>query len=491
MTTNPSISLCMVVCDEEACLPGFLAACRGLWDELLVVDAGSCDNTAKIMADAGARVLPYTWRDNFADARNLSIRDATGDWVLYLDADELPDADCIAALRQISQDASFGGALVNIENVFEHGWRTSTPILRMFRRDPSISFRHPIHEEVVESVMALMVRDGRELATARGQVAHSGYTPGRLTVRNKKAMGERILLSALKDDPQDLYNWFKLMEGAQFFRDDALFARHADAAMQALQAADEERLARAHFGGELLTLLSVRHYANRLPEELDLLKRWDGRLPPSAAYLLRRGQVREELGDFSGAFDDYRGCVDLYDQTANLQLAGVRPLMGMVRLSIAQGDLTRAMGYVDLALGQAPRESRGGAGAGHPGGTHGRPVRAKAGGRGLHRELRRLSGATAGAGASTGGAGWRRRRRRRDNSARSRRGRQSSGLGGPSSRRGARGRRGSGDASRSPHRPGPPHAEPRYNGTRCCSRRLRPPARWCRATRCCAPISPA
>src|SRR5271156_3302650 len=84
----PRISLCMIVRDEAAMLPGCLESVRGAVDEMIVVDTGSRDATIRVAEGAGAWVLPFEWIDDFAAARNHGIARATGEWVLVLDADE-------------------------------------------------------------------------------------------------------------------------------------------------------------------------------------------------------------------------------------------------------------------------------------------------------------------------------------------------------------------------------------------------------------------
>ena len=82
-----TISLCMIVKDEAAKLPLCLASVKGLADEISVIDTGSGDRTPTIAQDAGAKVNFQMWADDFAKARNASLDQATGDWILVLDAD--------------------------------------------------------------------------------------------------------------------------------------------------------------------------------------------------------------------------------------------------------------------------------------------------------------------------------------------------------------------------------------------------------------------
>lgn len=86
-----TISLCLIVKNEQECLPRCLDAAAGLYDELVIVDTGSTDDTVAIADRYGARVLHYDWQypGNKGAARMVGIDAATGDWIVVLDADEV------------------------------------------------------------------------------------------------------------------------------------------------------------------------------------------------------------------------------------------------------------------------------------------------------------------------------------------------------------------------------------------------------------------
>ncbi len=88
MTT---LSLVMIVRDGGDDLPRLLATHAPLYDEAVVVDTGSHDDTPARAVLAGARVISHAWDDDFAAARNAGLDAARGEWILILDADE-----CIA-----------------------------------------------------------------------------------------------------------------------------------------------------------------------------------------------------------------------------------------------------------------------------------------------------------------------------------------------------------------------------------------------------------
>ena len=84
-----SISLCMIVRDEEAVLGRCLESVAPAVDEIIVVDTGSMDGTKAVAAAYTDRIFDFAWVDDFAAARNASFAKATGDYILWLDADDV------------------------------------------------------------------------------------------------------------------------------------------------------------------------------------------------------------------------------------------------------------------------------------------------------------------------------------------------------------------------------------------------------------------
>jgi glycosyltransferase involved in cell wall biosynthesis len=144
-----SLSVCMIVRDEEGHLAGCLDSVQAIADQVVIIDTGSVDSTENIARQFGAEVYFSPWENDFAAARNVSLSYATGDWILWLDADErlMPEslpviaALCQPALRPIIYN-------VNIKNLQKDGHNYSlSRSHRFFSRQPGIYFTGPIHEQ--------------------------------------------------------------------------------------------------------------------------------------------------------------------------------------------------------------------------------------------------------------------------------------------------------------------------------------------------------
>ena len=88
-----TISVCMIVKDEEQTIRRCLESLEGVYDELIVVDTGSTDDTKRIAKDCGAQVYDYVWQQDFADARNFAFSKANCEYIYSADADETLDEE--------------------------------------------------------------------------------------------------------------------------------------------------------------------------------------------------------------------------------------------------------------------------------------------------------------------------------------------------------------------------------------------------------------
>lgn len=89
-----TVSLCMILKDEEKNISDCLESVADLVDEIIIVDTGSTDNTKEVVKQFTDRIFDFQWIDDFAAARNFSFSKATKDYILWLDADDrLLEAD--------------------------------------------------------------------------------------------------------------------------------------------------------------------------------------------------------------------------------------------------------------------------------------------------------------------------------------------------------------------------------------------------------------
>ena len=204
---RPTLSLCMIVRDEAAMLAACLESAAGLADEIIVVDTGSEDETPEIARSYGARVIRFAWRDDFSAARNASLDAATGDWILWLDADErLREAEH-NRVRSLISSGAHDAYLVPILSPKPNGPQV-TRGHRLFRNGRRVRFAGRIHEQIGPS----LDRAGYRIGAADIAIDHLGYNLPAEKQRDKNARNLRLLELARDESPRNAYVRFTLAQ---------------------------------------------------------------------------------------------------------------------------------------------------------------------------------------------------------------------------------------------------------------------------------------
>src|SRR3954469_6073778 len=185
-----TISLCMIVRDEESMLPRCLDAVAEHVDEIVIVDTGSTDATMDIARSYGAKVIETEWTGDFGAARNVSFDAATGDWIMYLDADEVMGEGQGARLRELTGRV-WREAFFLVENNhtgdLEDGTSVHHNALRVFRNRPEYRFTGRIHEQIAHNLPGYLPE---RVETTDLRVEHYGYLG---VVREEKDKSRRNL----------------------------------------------------------------------------------------------------------------------------------------------------------------------------------------------------------------------------------------------------------------------------------------------------------
>ncbi|MBQ7614455.1 MAG: glycosyltransferase [Butyrivibrio sp.] len=150
-----TISLCMIVKNEEENLERCLNSLKGIVDEMIVVDTGSTDRTKEIAMKMGAKVSNFKWNWDFSEARNYAFSLATGDYIYSADADEEIDEENRQRFFALKTD--LGELDVDIVQMYycnQLSFRTVYNYDRelrpkLFKRLRRFVWEGPIHEQVM------------------------------------------------------------------------------------------------------------------------------------------------------------------------------------------------------------------------------------------------------------------------------------------------------------------------------------------------------
>jgi glycosyltransferase involved in cell wall biosynthesis len=216
--TMESISLCMIVKDEEKNIARCLASVAGAVEEIIVVDTGSADETCRIAREFGARVRAFAWNGNFSDARNAGLELAGGDWVLFLDADEELQQECIGALRQRVMNEAAEGYFMRIINYVGNEKEMETCpdlVFRLFRNRPEYRFHGAIHEQIADVIEAKNSL-GKCIIAEELAIFHYGYLDDQLAGKDKKERNISLIRREMAQRPED--RMLRYHYGVELFR---------------------------------------------------------------------------------------------------------------------------------------------------------------------------------------------------------------------------------------------------------------------------------
>lgn len=184
------LSVCMIVRDEADVLPRCLASVAGLADEIVALDTGSTDGTPELLRQAGAKVIEAPWQDDFGQARTAAMREATGDWVLFIDADEALDEATRHHLKLLLVDVdspvSFEVPILSYLEDDDAGETTLSWMPRLCNQPGEHFWLGRIHEQLIGSAP---VRLDESIILLR----HWGYQPARVAAKGKSARNLAIL----------------------------------------------------------------------------------------------------------------------------------------------------------------------------------------------------------------------------------------------------------------------------------------------------------
>lgn len=214
------LSAIIIARNEERDLPGCLDSLHGVADEIVLVDSHSTDRTRDIAREKGARVIERDFA-GFGPQKQFALEQATGDWVINIDADERLSPALGQEIRAVlAGSPTVNGFHLRYHNVFlgrrlRFGGHWSEWHLRLFRRDKAHYEGREIHEGI-----SVVPPYGR----LRGPVLHESYKNFAeylekcnrytgLIARDKYRKGRRFTLWSHARLPWDFFSRYVLKLG--------------------------------------------------------------------------------------------------------------------------------------------------------------------------------------------------------------------------------------------------------------------------------------
>ena len=211
-----TLSLCMIVKNEEEVIDRCLQAVYLLVDEIIIVDTGSTDDTVSYCSKYTDKVFSFFWDNDFAEARNFSFSKATCDYILWLDADDVIDPEQLQAMLELKSRLRDDVYFLQYDYAQDEYGQSICTLYRerIVRNDDTFRWKYPVHEVIDNtqgrnsSYEQIVIRHAR---THRGATADCG--------RNLAILQKAITKERYSTDPRI---WFylgrELQDNQQFER---------------------------------------------------------------------------------------------------------------------------------------------------------------------------------------------------------------------------------------------------------------------------------
>ena len=316
---RPLISACLIARNEAENIGRWLRSVKPIADELVAVDTGSEDGTDKILRDAGAKVLYRPWDGDFSAAKNLALDNASGRWIIFMDADEYFTDESIPRLRpfieRIDGNLKISGLvcrMVNIDTDHDDMLISTMLQLRVFRHLPGIRFHGRIHE-------ALKFPDSRKTIILDGvEIYHTGYSSHitkKKLERNLKLLKQKFADNGGEKEPVDYRYLADCYTGLGDYEKGAAYAEKA--------ATYDDPIMKQEYGHIYDCLINAYEWGGA-PEEkiLDAMDRAIAACPDEPDFIMRKGIFQFDHHDYIEAEKNLATGIAAYEAHTN-NAAGV------------------------------------------------------------------------------------------------------------------------------------------------------------------------
>jgi len=353
----------MITRNEEAFISGCLRAAKPAVDEIIVVDTGSTDGTIEIARSFGAKVYRSPWRDDFSAPRNESLRKASGDWALVLDADELLEDGGAGLVRKATAEGKHSGFFLPVISRAGENKSIECLMVRLFVNRPEIRYRYLIHEQMLPDLTHYARQSNKPIGVLSAKIQHKGYLPQVMKERGKIERNRKIFGRQLDLYPRDTYSWYKfsdflILSGAESH--EVLGALKRSYAL--LEESPGSAAGSFPFAGEVAAALALGLYENEGAAEqgLSILEKSAARFSPTPHLFHAKAGLEMHLRRFQDAIRSYRRCLALAGRSLMVPVSeGTttwKPLTGIGLCLIELGHLEKAKRMLSRSIRKHPKQ---------------------------------------------------------------------------------------------------------------------------------------
>lgn len=304
------ISACVIVKNEEKNMKKWLDNVKSIADEIIVVDTGSSDQTKKIAQNADAEIFDYPWQGNFAEAKNYALAQASGDWIVFLDADEYFSQDSQKNLRKylnkIHGNYKIAGIIAELYNIDvddNNKIISKGHQMRVFRRDKNLQFTGAIHERI-QNISGK--KETRIFLMQDFLIYHTGYSKN--IIKSKMKRNLEMIQAEIKKNGDNKRFYGYLMNIYRYFDNYEKAVYYGELAINNMQDNDEFKV--KHYN----TLFeSKRGLGESCQKLFSFLDRAMKECPYEAIFYIHRGTLFYQKKSYQKAMADFKSGIALYE----------------------------------------------------------------------------------------------------------------------------------------------------------------------------------
>lgn len=314
----------MIVKNESQILSRCLDSLKGIWDELIIVDTGSTDNTIEIAKEYTNQVYEFAWTGDFSEARNYALSHATCDYIYTADADEILEGENVQMFHHLKSclDPVVDVVQMYYGNQLDNGTvynfdKELRP--KLFKRVRPITFIEPIHETLN---LTPVIVDSDIVITHKPTSQHAGRD---LAAFQKQIDSGEPLSKRL----HGFYTRELYMQGSEEEWDKSISYLEAQAGD--LDKTTEELL-------ELFTLMAhYHHLKGNIPEMFDNVVKVIA-MESNSEICCELGEYYKQLGRYDDAAVWFYNAWHETTPILSIKAGGETPLRGLIAVYTILGD---------------------------------------------------------------------------------------------------------------------------------------------------------
>lgn len=342
------LSLCMIVRDNESIIGRCIEGIRPFVDEMIVVDTGSKDRTPTICADLGAKVFRFPWIDDFAAARNESLRLANGDWIFWMDSDDTIPAHQGAKLRALvdgNHDPNCFGYVMQVHCMGQNQKATTiVDQIKLLRNRDDLRFEFRIHEQILGAIR----RAGGLVNFTDIYVEHLGSVLSPTRRKEKLERDLRILQLELIDRPDHPFVLFNL---GMTFEDAGQYVQAAQFLEKCVKHSDPSE---SHVPKAYSLLISCLSHQGECGRAKWVADRAIEHFPADPELRFRRAVISQSEAEFTNAEKDYLAILNARLEptfrSIDPSIHGTKLFHNLGVLYDQMGDRDRAIAFLNRAI---------------------------------------------------------------------------------------------------------------------------------------------